>query len=143
MRIILLIFSAIFLFSCSTKSNYESDRREIIRILNQQQEDWNKNDLKGFMEGYWNSDSLYFYSGSKLKSGWQSTLESYIKKYPDTSATGNLKFDIAKIAEINTDSYFVMGEYHLTRAIGNAHGTFMIIFKRINGQLKIIADSSC
>ena len=143
MKITTLIFSAIFLFSCSTKSNYEDDKSEIMRILNQQQKDWNNNDLKGFMEGYWNSDSLYFNSGSKLKSGWQTTLDSYVKNYPNKSAMGTLKFDIAKISEINPDSYFVMGEYHLTRDIGNANGNFMIIFKRIDGQLKNIADSSC
>jgi len=33
--------------------------------------------------------------------------------------------------------------YHLTRNIGNAKGTFMVIFKRIYGEWKIVADSSC
>jgi len=143
MKAILFLFTTILLCSCTTKNSIEQDRIEIMTILNQQEQDWNNNDFEGFMEGYWKSDSLYFYSGAKLKSGWQTTLNSYLKSYPDKSYSGTLKFNIAQISVINTDSYFVMGEYHLTREVGNANGTFMIIFKRIDGEWKIIADSSC
>ena len=47
------------------------------------------------------------------------------------------------ISKINNESYFVMGEYYLKRNIGDANGVFMIIFKKINGEWKIIADTSC
>jgi len=36
-----------------------------------------------------------------------------------------------------------MGEFFLTRTVGNANGVFMIIFKKIDGKWKIIADTSC
>jgi hypothetical protein len=135
---------SIFLLSIScTTTNQERDKKEIMTILNLQQKAWSQNDLVGFMEGYWKSDSLFFYSGAQLKNGWQQTLNSYQKNYPDIASTGNLKFKIAKIAPIDSESYFVMGEYILTRQVGNANGTFMIIFKKINGEWKIIADSSC
>lgn len=143
MKAILLLFSIAVICSCSPMSTIEQDHREIMAILNQQERDWNNNDLEGFMKGYWKSDSLYFYSGKKLKSGWQTTLDSYLKSYPDKSYSGTLKFNIVKISAITTNSYFVMGEYNLTRNMGNATGTFMIIFKRIDGEWKIIADSSC
>tara|TARA_R110000868_G_scaffold64372_3_gene193322 strand:+ start:203 stop:640 length:438 start_codon:yes stop_codon:yes gene_type:complete len=142
-KAILLFITIVIISSCSSKNTIEQDQIEIMTILNQQEIDWNNHDLKGFMSGYWKSDSLYFYSGKKLKSGWESTLNSYLKKYPDKSYSGTLKFTIEKISAITTDSYFVMGEYNLTREVGNATGTFMIIFKRINGEWKIIADSSC
>ncbi|WP_339626997.1 nuclear transport factor 2 family protein [uncultured Maribacter sp.] len=137
--IIIIIISS----SCVNKNNSVQDKEEIIAVLNQQQKDWSNNDLESFMDGYWKSDSLYFYSGKKLKSGWENTLNSYLKNYPDKSYSGTLKFTIAKISAITPDSYFVMGEYNLTREVGNATGTFMIIFKRIDGEWKIIADSSC
>tara|TARA_R110002051_G_scaffold165130_2_gene235915 strand:- start:37561 stop:37992 length:432 start_codon:yes stop_codon:yes gene_type:complete len=143
MKNIIIILSIILLVSCATKNDYEADKKEIKDILNQQQKNWSNNDLEGFMQGYWKSDSLHFYSGAQLKSGWQTTLDSYRKGYPDKSYSGTLKFEIAKIAPINNDAYYVMGEYHLTREVGNANGTFMIIFKRIDGEWKIIADSSC
>jgi hypothetical protein len=36
-----------------------------------------------------------------------------------------------------------MGAYHLTRKIGDASGVFMIIFRKIKGEWKIVADTSC
>jgi len=36
------------------------DHEEIMSILNQQERDWNNHDIKGFMGGYWKSDSLIF-----------------------------------------------------------------------------------
>lgn len=143
MKYSLLLLTLIALVSCSKKNTIDQDTKEIRDILNQQQKDWSKNNLEGFMDGYWKSDSLLFYSGTKLKSGWQTTLNSYKKNYPDASYSGTLDFKIAKIAPIANDAYFVMGEYYLTRDVGNANGTFMIIFKKINGTWKIIADSSC
>ena len=56
---------------------------------------------------------------------------------------GKLNFTIDAVSKIEKDSYYVMGQYHLARTIGDAHGTFMIIFKKIDGLWKIIADSSC
>ena len=138
----LVVFILLLSISCTT-TNQERDKKEIMTILNLQQEAWSQNDLEGFMEGYWKSDSLFFYSGAQLKNGWQQTLNSYQKNYPNIASTGNLKFKIAKIAPIDSESYFVMGEYILTRQVGNSNGTFMIIFKKINGEWKIIADSSC
>ncbi|WP_144800421.1 YybH family protein [Maribacter sp. MAR_2009_72] len=144
MRIVhILYISLLMLCSCHKEPNAQNDIKEITHIIAQQQKDWNNNDLKGFMEAYHQTDSLFFYSGAQLKTGWTSTLDSYKKNYPDASHTGELTFTIAKIHPINQDSYFVMGEYMLKRTVGDAKGTFMIIFKRIDGKWKIIADSSC
>lgn len=141
--ILLALITIVILNSCVEKNNSTQDKEEILAVLNQQQKDWSNNDIEAFMYGYWKSDSLHFYSGANLKSGWLTTLNNYKKNYPDSSYSGNLVFNIANISPISKDSYFVMGEYSLTREAGNATGTFMIIFKRINGEWKIIADSTC
>ena len=128
--------------SCST-SSIEKDKKTILSIMKSQQKAWSKNNIEAFMEGYWKSDSLKFFGSSGLKYGWQSTLNGYKKRYPTKDHTGTLRFKINDISQINSASYFVMGEYHLVRNIGNADGVFMIIFKKINGEWKIIADTSC
>lgn len=143
MRAVLFVLVTTLLFSCASKSTIEQDHKEIMAILKKQQEDWSQNNLEGFMDGYWKSDSLFFYSNAKLNSGWQNTINSYKKNYPDASYSGTLNFDIVKISPISDNAHFVMGAYHLTREVGNASGTFMIIFKKIDGEWKIIADSSC
>ena len=128
--------------SCST-SSIEKDKKIILSIMKSQEKAWSKNNIEAFMEGYWKSDSLKFFGSSGLKYGWQSTLNGYKKRYPTKDHTGTLRFKINDISQINSASYFVMGEYHLVRNIGNADGVFMIIFKKINGEWKIIADTSC
>jgi len=51
--------------------------REIRAVLDRQVECWNKRDLEGFMEGYWRSPELTFYSGGTKTSSWDKTIERY------------------------------------------------------------------
>ena len=110
--------------------------------MDAQQIAWSKHDLEGFMQGYWKSDSLKFYGSNGVTLGWEKTLANYKRGYPTPDHSGTLKFKINDISKINEGAYFVMGEYHLTRKVGDANGIFMIIFKKINGEWKIIADTS-
>lgn len=144
MKTILSALLLLFICSCtSTKPNAVDDVSAIRSILTQQQKAWSDNDLEGFMSGYWQSDELTYFSGGKVTKGWQTTLANYKKNYPSKKETGELNFEIANITKINADAYWVMGSYFLTRDAGDANGTFMIVFKRINGEWKIIGDSSC
>ena len=128
------------LYSCTTE---QEDKNAIIKVMKSQEEAWSNHDLEGFMNGYWKSDSLKFYGSSGLTAGWKKTLANYKIGYPTKAYSGSLNFKINDISRIDESSYFVMGEYHLIRKIGNADGVFMIIFKLIDGKWKIIADTSC
>lgn len=143
MKYLFSFFTLILIFSCQTPADEVSDRAEIKTILLKQQKAWSQNNIEEFMQGYWKSDSLKFYSGAQLNMGWETTLENYKTRYPSKAHSGVLNFNLVDISKINQDAYWVMGEYHLKREIGDAKGTFMIIFKRINGEWKIVADSSC
>ncbi|MHA7842725.1 MAG: YybH family protein [Winogradskyella sp.] len=146
MKHIYFVF-ALFLFNCSNnaeqKDTFETDKAGILKVLNLQEEAWNNHDLEGFMQGYWKSDSLKFYGSSGLTKGWKNTLNNYKKGYPTKTESGILNFVINDISKIENDNYWVMGEYHLSRESGDADGVFIIIFKKINGEWKIIADMSC
>ena len=69
------------------------------------------------------------------------TLERYQKSYPTEDHTGKLSFKINDITKISEGAYYVLGEYHLKREVGNADGIFMLVFKQINGAWKIIDTS--
>ena len=127
----------------SYSQNEEKDTKAIQKVLKTQRIAWSKNNIEEFMEGYWKSDSLKFYGVNGVTYGWEATLERYQKAYPTKDHTGTLSFRINDISKISEDSYYVLGEYHLKREVGNADGIFMIIFKKINGEWKIIADTSC
>lgn len=141
-NLLLICCTAIILFSCSTTTEQE-DKNAIISVMKAQEKAWSNHDLEGFMKGYWKSDSLKFYGSSGLTYGWEKTLANYKKGYPTKAHSGRLNFKINDISKIADNAYYVMGEYHLIRDVGNADGVFMIIFKRINGEWKIIADTSC
>ena len=143
MRKLLFLFATILTLSSCSTSTEEQDKKEILAIMDAQQIAWSKHDLEGFMKGYWKSDSLKFYGSNGITYGWDKTLANYKKGYPTPDHSGTLKFKINDITKIETASYYVMGAYHLTRKVGDANGVFMIIFKKIKGQWKIVADTSC
>ncbi len=138
---VLLVF--VILFSCTVKNSDFKDKQAILGVMKQQESAWSQNDLEGFMDGYWRSDSLKFYGSNGITYGWNNTLANYKKGYPTKDHSGTLSFKINDISKIESDSYWVMGEYFLKRKVGDANGIFIIIFRKIDGTWKIVADMSC
>ena len=132
-----------FLASSALLSQAQSaDEKSIREILSDQTEAWNKGNLEDFMAGYWKSDSLLFIGKSGVNNGWQKTLENYQKGYPDTTAMGKLNFDLLELRQLSPEYFFVVGKWHLHRSIGNIGGHFSLLFNKINGKWKIVADHS-
>lgn len=144
MRKIVCILALIL--TCTTalkaQNSEEKDKKEIKAVLKAQRIAWSKNNIEKYMEGYWKSDSLVFYGSNGVVQGWQNTLERYLKAYPTEDHTGTLSFRINAINKVAIDAYYVLGEYHIKREVGNADGIFMLVFKKINNEWKIIADTS-
>ncbi|PQB07942.1 DUF4440 domain-containing protein [Polaribacter filamentus] len=143
MKKLMFLFAAILVLSSCKIETKEQDKKDILAIMDAQQIAWSKHDLEGFMQGYWKSDSLKFYGSNGVKLGWDKTLANYKKRYPTPDHSGILEFKINDITKIEKESYYVMGAYHLTRKVGDASGVFMIIFRKIKGEWKIVADTSC
>ncbi|MCV6628915.1 MAG: nuclear transport factor 2 family protein [Flavobacteriaceae bacterium] len=143
MRQLLVLFLLLVCNNLSFAQNESADKQAIRDLMKKQEQAWSNHDLEGFMAGYWKSDSLRFFGANGLTYGWQKTLDNYTKGYPTKDHTGILKFAIESLTKINDGAYFVMGRYHLDRKAGEAKGVFMIIFKKIQGKWKIIADTSC
>jgi ketosteroid isomerase-like protein len=111
-------------------------------ILSNQTKAWNKGDLSSFMIGYWENDSLVYVGKNGPSYGYATTLKNYKKNYPDTSHMGKLQFELISFKPLNKDHYFVLGKFYLTRTVGNASGYFTLLFRKINGVWKVIADHS-
>ncbi|MBP0903572.1 YybH family protein [Mariniflexile gromovii] len=141
-KLFLLLFISCT-FSVFSQSNEERDKDAIKAVLKAQRIAWSKNNIEEFMEAYWKSDSLKFYASNGLTTGWENILIRYEKAYPTEDHTGKLSYKINDITKISDDAYYVLGEYHIKREVGNADGIFMLIFKRINGEWKIVVDTSC
>jgi ketosteroid isomerase-like protein len=135
---VLLLFVLVpFLVAGQTK-----DEKKIRQLLNNQTEAWNRGDIKGFMDGYWESDSLMFIGKTGVTYGWTNTLNNYIKGYPDTAAMGQLHFDLISIQRLSGKYYHVVGKWHLKRTIGDVGGHYNLLLRKIKGEWVIIADHS-
>lgn len=130
--------------ACSnlSKPAFDAKKEEaaIRAELDAQQIAWNNGDLEGFMQGYWNSDSLQFISGRGVNHGWKEALAGYKKAYPDIAAMGTVSFDLLQITPLSEINFVVMGKYHVVRSEGNLDGVFTLIFKKVNGKWRIVYD---
>src|SRR5205085_5182834 len=116
-------------------------RKAIDKVLAEQVDCWNKEDLKGFMAGYHRSPDLTFYSGGKVLKGWDATLERYQKTYQgEGKEMGKLAFRDLDIQILGADNAFVRGRYVLTLKKENAEGLFTLILHKVKGQWRIVHD---
>lgn len=133
-----------FLLTATFSYAQTRDEKQILSILDNQTKNWNCGDLKSFMKGYWQNDSLMFIGKSGITYGYEQTLASYRKSYPDMDAMGELNFTIIKMTKLAGDAYFVVGKWHLKRdeKQGDLQGHYTLLFKKIKGQWVIVADHS-
>lgn len=139
-----IIILMIVLCACKDKeTNITADRSAdefaIKTVLDGQVAAWNEANIDEFMKSYWKSDSILFI-GSKITSGWDSTLVRYKRSYPDKAAMGKLRFEILRMDYISADSYLVTGKYFLTREKDSPSGIFTLLFKKKNESWVIVYD---
>jgi uncharacterized protein (TIGR02246 family) len=134
---LLLFLAASFLANAQSK-----EEKDIRALLAAQTTAWNRGDIEGFMQTYWKSDSLMFIGKTGVHWGWQETLENYKKGYPDTTAMGQLSFDIIQVKNLSPEYYYVVGKWMLKRSIGDLSGHYDLLLRKIKGKWYIISDHS-
>jgi len=110
----------------------EAEAQEAVRqVLNRQQAAWNRGDLEGFMQGYWQSDSLRFASGGEVRYGWETTLRRYREDYPTRAAMGTLSFSEVDVRVLSERRALAFGRWRLKRTDDNPGGLFTLVFRRM------------
>ncbi|HST30968.1 MAG TPA: nuclear transport factor 2 family protein, partial [Chthoniobacterales bacterium] len=139
-----VIFLAVFIVaiveSISAQTAAEKSVGEIQSVIHAQQEAWNKGDIEGFMNGYWQSEKTVFVSGDEVTRGWQKVLDRYKAKYSDRAKMGTLTLSEIEITSLGNDSAVALGRWKLKRATDEPHGRFSLIFRRFPDGWKIIHD---
>jgi beta-aspartyl-peptidase (threonine type) len=131
-----------------TPADQRADLEEGIKhVLLSQVEAWNHGNLEGFMQGYWHSPDLTFFSGATETRGWEPTLARYRQRYQaEGKEMGKLEFQKLNIDLLSRRSAVVTGEWHLTMSNiktsdgKQPHGLFTLIFKRLPAGWKIVHD---
>ena len=132
------------------KANMEEG---IKHLLVSQVEAWNHGKLDGFMQGYWQSPELTFFSGDTITKGWEPTLLRYRQRYQaEGKEMGKLEFQDLNIDLLSRRSAVVTGRWQLTMSGGKTsdgktpggkqpHGLFTLILKRLPPEgWKIVHD---
>ena len=139
--VILLVLIATALAEAKEKKPAKPAIEEIRNVLDRQVEAWNRRDLEGFMQGYWRSRDLTFYSGGTVVSGWEETLARYRKRYQSAgNEMGRLEFTDLKIELLGPSAAFVRGRFHLKMTGSESGGLFTLTFRKFADGWKIIHD---
>lgn len=138
------LFTFLVCVSLTVPSTFgQTEISDIRQVLSDQSVAWNNGDIEAFMEGYAKTDDLHFLGSSGLTKGWDATLARYHKGYPDRQTMGQLTFDLKEITLRTDEVCTVIGRYHLARSeMDDASGNFLIVLQKIEGDWKIIADST-
>ncbi|GLP97813.1 YybH family protein [Paraferrimonas sedimenticola] len=136
MRTLVLLVCLILSFGAKA-----DDANQQIRVLLQTQvKAWNSGDIESFMEAFWADPRLRFISRGKVRYGWQSAYEAYLRNYPDRDAMGRLSFNIELIDLLNADQAIVVGRWQLVRKDDQPNGIFTLVLQRFDGGWRIIHD---
>lgn len=139
-KIVLLLISLIFTGSGILAQEGHADFEQIRQIFFQQEADWNRGDIDAFMQAYWNSEELQFGGANGITKGWQQTLDSYKKGYPDKETMGRLSFQIKDMTQHSEAVISLTGSWELERLKDRPGGHFLLIWRKMEGQWKIVVD---
>ena len=121
-----------------------NEKTAIEQVLRDQQEAWNKGDIKTFMKGYKDSPDTTFI-GKTVAHGYQPILQRYLASYSTPDAMGHLDFSDLDTRMLGPNHAVVVGKFHLTRNAaggGDASGLYSLVFEREPDGWKIILDHS-
>jgi len=114
--------------------------KEIESLMNKQEKAWNNFDIEGFMQYYWNNDSLMFV-GKSVTYGWKQTFENYKKNYSSKELMGVLAFTNIKIDVLSKNDITVVGKWKITRNDATqVGGHYSLLWKKIDGKWVIVRD---
>jgi ketosteroid isomerase-like protein len=122
---------------------FRADAEEGIKhMLVDQVEAWNHGNLQGYMNGYWRSPDVTFFSGGTVTKGWQPTLQRYQQRYQGQGKEmGQLDFQDLNIDLLSRRSAVVTGKWQLIMSDGKQpHGLFTLIVKRMQNGWRIVHD---
>ncbi len=137
-----LLSLGVVILGAALASPLPNPEADVRALLQRQQDAWNRQDLEGFMAGYWKSDELTFFSGGNVTKGWQPTLDRYRQHYQSAgSEMGQLEFGNLRVEMLGNDAAFARGEYHLATSSGKTpHGIFTLVMRRFPEGWRIVHD---
>jgi ketosteroid isomerase-like protein len=112
----------------------QADKAAILTTIHRMEYAWNRGDFRGYMAGFKNPDVI-FVSGGKFQSGWQGTLDHYIRDYGGSAERrGHLHFYNMKVDVLAPDAAMLVGQYRLERGPRVTEGVNTRLFRKVHGR---------
>ena len=132
-----LSHAAIALAALAATPAAASPKTEILHVISNMEQAWNRGDFRGYMAGFKNPD-VVFVSGGKFQQGWQGTLDHYIRDYGGSpERRGKLHFYNMKVDVLAPDAAMLIGQYRLERGPRVTEGVNTRLFRKIHGKCLI------
>lgn len=138
--VLVTVFVYALTINAQSASQQSQIKSEILKVMNDQTEAWNRGDVDSFMKGYWNSEKLTFVSGDTVTRGWQPTLDRYKRNYNSREKMGTLTFTDLTVDVLSKDAAIVLGSWALARANDNPKGKFTLLFRKTREGWRIVHD---
>jgi ketosteroid isomerase-like protein len=129
----------ILLAGCATFQP-EPEKAQILKVLTDQADAWNRGDLEGFLAGYRRSDEIVFAGGGDVHRGFDAMAARYRKAYGSREKMGTLAFSNLAFESIESDRAVVTGSWDLQRAGDKPGGVFTLILRKYPEGWRIVHD---
>jgi len=139
--VFLLFISA----ACTSSPTQGADPvTEVKTVWNAQVEAWNRGDLEAFMDGYWKSPDLVFFTNGAETRGWQQTHDRYRASYQgEGRQMGTLDFPQLEFKALGPEAVLARGRWRLRMPDGKeSTGMTSVTFQKLAEGWRIVHDHS-
>jgi uncharacterized protein (TIGR02246 family) len=110
------------------------DEQAIRSLIARMEAAWNRGDFRGYMEGFANPD-VVFVSKGRFQSGWQGTLDHYVRDYGGSpERRGALHFFDIRVEMLGPDAAQLISRYTLKRPNGAQDGINTRLMRKRDGK---------
>ena len=140
-----LVTPLVFITACAPAQTRAADPAgEVRAVWNTSVEAWNRGDLDTFMNLYWNSPDLVFFSNKTETRGWQQTLDRYRMTYKaEGRQMGALDFPKLEFKVLGPEAVLARGQWRLKMPDGQeSTGMTSVTFLKLSEGWRIVHDHS-
>jgi beta-aspartyl-peptidase (threonine type) len=134
---------AVTMLRAGSGSTADDEAETAVRkLLDNQVEAWNRQDLEGFLDGYWRSPGVVFLSGGARSTGFEAMRDRYRQNYQaEGRVMGQLAFSGLEIVVLGPDAVLARGRFQLTMPDGKRpSGLFTLILRKLPEGWRIVHD---
>jgi beta-aspartyl-peptidase (threonine type) len=131
--------------ACASSPSRAGDPAAEVKVVwNGGVEAWNRGDLDAFMNLYWNSPDLVFFSNKTETRGWQQTLDRYRATYrAEGRQMGTLDFPKLDFKVLGPEAVLARGQWRLRMPDGKeSTGMTSVTFQKLPDGWRIVHDHS-